>query len=192
MLRNPWKLITTASADQPLKGTRHLLRAFAMLIAEFPRLSLTIIGKLEPGGYNEKLCKKLGIQDKITQRFDLSIKQIRDLYAESGIAVVPSDYEGFGLPAGEAMACGIPLITTDGGALPEVVGDAGLVVPCKNPEALADAIKRLLLNPELANKLSLQGLERVRSQFSWERAASETVNIYRTHLAVQSQQSLKK
>lgn len=183
ILRNPWRLITTASADQPLKGTRHLLRAFAMLLPEFPRLSLTIIGKLKPGGYNEKLCRKLNIQDRITQRFDLSIEQIRGLYAESGIAVVPSDYEGFGLPAGEAMACGIPLVSTDGGALPEVVGDAGLVVPSKNPEALAEAIKSLLLNPELANKLSALGLQRVRSQFSWERAGSKTVELYRAHLA---------
>jgi len=188
ILRNPWQLVTTASADQPLKGTRHLLRAFAMLLPEFPRLRLTIIGKLKSGGYNEKLCKELDIQNKITQRFDLSIEQIRDLYAKSGIAVVPSDYEGFGLPAGEAMACGIPLIATDGGALPEVVGDAGLVVPSKNPEALADAIKKLLTNPELANRLSAQGLERVRTQFSWGRAARATVEVYRA--AIHSTQGL--
>ncbi len=185
--RNPWQLITTASSDQPLKGTRHLLRAFAHLLPEFPRLSLTIIGKLKTGGYNEKLCEELGVRDKITQRYDLSVEQIRKLYAESAIAVVPSDYEGFGLPAGEAMACGIPLVSTDGGALPEVVGDAGLLVPAKNPEALAGAIKTLLLDTDLATSLSNLGLARVRTHFSWEQTARKTAELYRSHLAQNGQ-----
>ena len=79
---------------------------------------------------------------------DLTGRQIAELYAESTIAVSPSVYEGFGFPAGEAMSCGIPLISTNGGSLPEVVGDAAIVVPHSNPKALKDAIKLLLKSPE--------------------------------------------
>lgn len=178
-----WQLITTASADQPLKGTRHLLRAFAILSKEFPKLGLTIIGKLKKGGDNENLCHELGIYESITQRDKLSIDEIRQLYSESCIAVVPSDYEGFGLPAGEAMACGIPVVSTDGGALPEVVGEAGLTVPTRNPEALAEAIRTLLLNPELRASLGQKGLQRILNQFSWDNTASQTIAIYRERIA---------
>ncbi|MBV1905899.1 MAG: glycosyltransferase family 4 protein, partial [Pseudomonadales bacterium] len=180
--RNPWQLITTASADHPLKGTRHLLRAFGLLQKEFPELRLTIIGKLKEGGKNELLCRELNIQHKISQRHDISIAEIRDLYAESSIAVVPSDYEGFGLPTGEAMACGIPVVSSDGGALPEVIGDAGLLVPAKNPQALAGAIRKLLIDADLRLNLAQQGLDRVRNLFGWDRAAQETVALYRAHL----------
>ena len=174
-----WQLITTASADQPLKGTRHLLKAFAALLAEYPKLRLTIIGALKSGGENEKLIKHLGIQDRITQRSQLSTSDIRHLYAQSSIAIVPSDYEGFGLPAGEAMACGLPVVSTDGGALPEVLGDAGIVVPAKKPIELARAIKKLLENPPARASLASRGLERIRTHFCWNRAANETVNFYR-------------
>ena len=182
-LKNPLQLITTASADQPLKGTRHLLRAMAELREDFPQLRLNIIGALRPDGENEKLIKALKLQSHISQHSDLSTQQIRSLYAESSIAVVPSDYEGFGLPAGEAMACGLPVVSTDGGALPEVLGRAGLVVPAKDPLALASAIRRLILDPKLRANLAGQGLERVRTVFDWDRAATETTAIYREQIA---------
>jgi glycosyltransferase involved in cell wall biosynthesis len=93
--------------------------------------------------------------------------------------VIPSVYEGFGLPAGEAMACGVPVISTTGGALPEVVGDAGILVPPADPAALAGAIRELLANPDRAQRLGQAGYQRVIRRFTWEKAAEHTVEAYR-------------
>ena len=95
------------------------------------------------------------------------------------IAVVPSVYEGFGLPAGEAMACGVPVICTTGGALPEVVGDAGILVPPADHEALAKAITILLDNPDQARYYGQVGYKRVQAHFTWEKAVEKTVKAYR-------------
>ncbi len=106
-------------------------------------------------------------------------EEFADYYAKSTIAVVPSLYEGFGIPAAEAMACGVPLISTSGGALPEVVGDAGMIVPPADAKALADAITHLLNAPEERKKYAQAGLNRVNSVFSWKKAAEEVVEVYR-------------
>ena len=90
----------------------------------------------------------MGLSERIEFHHGLSFDEIVNLYARASIAVVPSEYEGFGFPAGEAMACEVPLVSTDGGALPEVVGDAGMIVPRKNPQALAHAIAHLFDHPE--------------------------------------------
>jgi glycosyltransferase involved in cell wall biosynthesis len=99
-------------------------------------------------------------------------------YARAAMAVVPSVYEGFGLPAGEAMACGVPVISTTGGALPEVVGDAGILVPPADPHALAGAITHLLDHPARAKQLGMAGFERVQQHFTWYRAAQKTTAVY--------------
>ena len=106
-------------------------------------------------------------------------EEFADYYAKSTIAVVPSLYEGFGIPAAEAMGCGVPLISTSGGALPEVVGDAGIIVPPADAKALAQAIERLLDAPEERQKYAQAGLARVHSVFSWKKAARESADVYR-------------
>lgn len=146
------QLITTASADVPLKGLIYLIRAYSGLLNDFPDLSLIVIGKLRDGPTSKELDKK-GIKDKVKFISDLTSRQIAELYAESTIAVSPSVYEGFGFPAGEAMSCGIPLISTNGGSLPEVVGESGIIVPHSNPDELQKAIKELLLSPEKGKSL---------------------------------------
>ncbi len=88
-------------------------------------------------------------------------------------------YEGFGLPAGEAMACGLPVVSTTGGALSEVVGDAGILVPPADSRALAGAVTAILDNPEVAEKMGRAGYERVHKLFTWKRAAEMTVEAYR-------------
>jgi glycosyltransferase involved in cell wall biosynthesis len=93
--------------------------------------------------------------------------------------VIPSVYEGFGLPVGKAMACGVPVISTTGGALPEVVGDAGVLVPPANSAALAGAMRELLANPARARELGIAGYKRVQEHFTWEKAAEKTVDAYR-------------
>lgn len=177
--REPFHLITTASADQPLKGTQHLIPAIAQLVRRYPDLNLTFIGAPKPGGVTERQIQSYGLTDRIEFHHGISFEDIVQLYARASVAVVPSEYEGFGFPAGEAMACEVPLVSTDGGALPEIVGDAGIVVPVKNSEALAEAIGYLFDDVEEQRRLSQAGRTRIVKEFSWTRAAHEFVQHYR-------------
>jgi glycosyltransferase involved in cell wall biosynthesis len=185
--RNPWQLITTASADQPLKGTQHLIPAFAALTRRFPKLKLVFIGKPKQGGDTEKLIDRFGVGDRIRFVHGIDADEIRHLYASSAVAVVPSEYEGFGLPAGEAMACGVPLVSTDGGALPEVVGDAGLVVPVADPAALERGICQLLeMDPADRDQMGKKGRDHIIDNFSWAQAAVDLTSLYQEVICHQS------
>lgn len=177
--RRRWQLVTTASADQPLKGTQYLIPAFATLCQQFPELRLVFVGKPKPGGTTDALIDRLGVRDRIEFRHGLAPEEFRRLYAESTVAVVPSEYEGFGFPAGEAMACGLPVVSTDGGALPEVVGDAGHLVPVKNPAALARAVGELLADPAAQAELGRRGRQRIVERFCWSRTARALGALYR-------------
>jgi glycosyltransferase involved in cell wall biosynthesis len=181
--RDPWQLITTASADQPLKGTQYLIPAFATLCQQFPQLKLVFVGKPKPGGDTERLIKRFGVAERIRFLHGVSAEEFRGLYARSAIAVVPSEYEGFGFPAGEAMACGTPVVSTDGGALPEVVGDAGRVVAVRNPTALAHAIGELLGDADARDALGRRGRQRMVERFCWTRTAGALAAVYRNVLA---------
>ena len=172
------QLITTASADVPLKGLIYLIRAYDLLLKDFPELQLVVIGKLREGPTSKELDKK-GIREKVRFVSDLTSDEIAQLYAESTIAVSPSVYEGFGFPAGEAMSCGIPLVSTNGGSLPEVVGDAGIVVNHSDPLSLYHGIKELLDDEEKRLVYGKMGRERVLDKFTWERAARELVDVYK-------------
>ncbi|MBU2510260.1 glycosyltransferase family 4 protein [bacterium] len=176
--RKPFRLMATASADMPLKGLDYLLEALASLIDQYPAIDLLVIGTPKPGGHTEKLIKRLGIESKVRFVNNLTTDDIRRHYAESTIAVIPSLYEGFGLPAGEAMSCGIPVISSNGGALPEIVGDAGIVVQAGNKKALADAISDLLQHPQKREKLGLNGRKRILEKFSWDVAARKMTQYY--------------
>ncbi|MBE8191436.1 MAG: glycosyltransferase family 4 protein, partial [Alphaproteobacteria bacterium] len=183
--RHPNRLITTASADVPLKGLRFLISAYHQLLVQHPDLELLVIGRLREGPTMTEL-NRLGLRDRVKFVSDLSGEEIRDLYAQSTIAVSPSVYEGFGFPAGEALACGVPLVSTNGGSLPEIVGDAGVIVPHSNPAALADAIDDLLCNPEKRAVLSKKGRAHILAHFKWERCARDVVSLYRQIMAAQN------
>jgi len=172
------QLITTASADVPLKGLIYLIRAYDYLLEEFPDLKLIVIGKLREGPTSNELEKR-GIKDRVKFITDLTSNEIAELYAESTLAVSPSVYEGFGFPAGEAMSCGIPIVSSNGGSLPEVVGDAGIIVEHSNPKALYQGIKELLNNEEKRFEYGQRGRERVLKKFTWKRAAEELVGVYK-------------
>lgn len=176
------KLVAIASADVPLKGLTYLIEAYAMLLKERPNLELTVIGSLREGITKKRLVK-LGILDKVKFVSGISDEEISDLYAESTMAITPSVYEGFGYPAGEAMSSGIAVVSTTGGSLPEVVGDAGLLVPPKDPEALAGAIARILDDPELREELAAKGRKRIVEEFNWPRAARQVTAIYHRAIA---------
>ncbi len=181
--RRPQRLMATCSADAPLKGLRYLLIAYARLLTNYPNLELLLVSKPHPGGRTEKLVKRLGIADKVQFVSGISTQQMVRYYAEATIAVVPSIYEGFGLPAGEAMACGVPVVSTDGGALPEVVGDAGVIVPAKNAAALAQAVDTLLRDPGTRAELGARGRQRIEERFCWRVCAREMTAYYQQVLA---------
>ena len=171
-------LMATASADAPLKGLRYLLKAYARLLQDYPDLELLLVSKPQPGGKTERLVKSLGIVDRVKFVSGISTAEMVHYYAEATLAVVPSIYEGFGLPAGEAMACGVPVVSTDGGALPEVVGNAGVIVPAKSAEELVAAIAELLDNPDRRAELGAQGRERILEQFCWQVCAGQMTDYY--------------
>jgi glycosyltransferase involved in cell wall biosynthesis len=137
------------------------------------------LGKCAENGRTERLIRELGLQDRVAFRSGLSREEVALEYARARVAVVPSLYEGFGLPAVEAMACGKPLVATTGGALPEVVGDAGELVPPADAGALAEAVGRILRGPEYANDLARRARERVERHFTWDSAARNIEAVYR-------------
>lgn len=175
----PFNIMTTASADVPLKGLDYLLRAIANLRTYYPDIHLTLLGRLKRNGDTARLIDQLGLRDRISFHSGLTSQEVARLYGTAVCAVVPSIYEGFGLPAGEAMACEVPVIATDGGALPEVVGDAGLTVPVRDTDALEAAIRQLLDDPALRQSLARKGRERILEKFSWQVTAREMERFYR-------------
>lgn len=178
--RQPLRVMVTTSADVPLKGLDTLLAATSLLLPRLPDLELVIIGRPRPGGHTLRRVQELGLKECV--RFvaiERGAEQIAELYASATLAVVPSLYEGFGLPAVEAMCCGVPLVVTDGGALPEVVGDAGLVVPVEDPEAMATKMEQVLSDMDLQQKLGQAGRARAAARYRWEHTARATEQQYR-------------
>ena len=181
--REACRLMTTASADAPLKGLPVLLKAMALLRPKFPELTLTLIGKPKADGETRRLIDALGLEDAIDYRHGISTEEMVACYARATVAVVPSLYEGFGLPAIEAMACGVPLVSTAGGALPEVVGEAGKLVDAGDEQALAAAIAGLLLSSSEREQLAVAGRERAIQEYCWDRCAERMVAYYREVIA---------
>lgn len=182
--RRPEQIITTASADVPMKGLRYLLEAVAKLRTERD-VRLIVIGKPREGGTSAEAIHNLGLSQVVEFISGVPDERIVELYATSSVAVVPSLYEGFSLPAIEAMCSGTPLVATTGGALPEVAGPDGetcVSVPPGDSEALAAALSRVLDNPEMAARIGAAGRERVIGRWSWRHTADQTVEHYRALL----------
>lgn len=181
----PGRIVTTASADVTMKGLSYLLEAVAKVRTEREDLHLVVIGKRKPGGRSDETIRQLGLEDAVSFVSGVPEERIIELYAEAELAVVPSLYEGFSLPAIEAMACGTPLIATSGGALPEVVGRDGetaLVVPPGDSEALAARLRWALGRDDLRATVGAAGRQRVIDQWSWKHTAARTVEQYRVLL----------
>lgn len=179
--RVPGRLMTTASADVPLKGLVPLLEALAKVRTERPA-ELVVVGQPRDGSLVPATIERLGLEGAVTIAGVVDNLRMVELYAEAEVAVVPSLYEGFSLPAVEAMACGLPLVTTTGGALPEVVGADGecaLLVPPGDPGALAAAIVGVLDDAALRARMGSAGRARVLERFTWRATAEATVEVYR-------------
>ncbi len=173
------RIMTTASADVPLKGLVPLLEAVAKLRVEQPDAHLLVVGRRRDDSPVARTVANLGLEGAVRFVSGVSDGELVRLFAEASVAVVPSLYEGFSLPAVEAMAMGTPLVATTGGALPEVVGDAGLLVPSGDPGALAAAIGTVLADPHRAARMKVAGRERVLQRFTWRACAAATAEHYR-------------
>ncbi|MBI2708907.1 MAG: glycosyltransferase family 4 protein [Actinobacteria bacterium] len=184
--RRPGHLITTASADVAMKGLSYLLEAVAKLRTERPEVHLTVIGRKKEGGKSAATIERLGLTGAVEFVTGVPDERIVELYSEAELAVVPSLYEGFSLPAIEAMSCGVPVVATTGGALPEVVGadgDTALLVPPGDTEALAARIAGALDDAPLRDRIGRAGRQRVIDLWSWRHTAERTVEQYRALLA---------
>ena len=177
--RQNYTLMTVASADVPLKGLTYLLKSFAVLRKKYPKLKLVVVGSLRQGP-TTTLMQKLGIAKHVNFTGTLSQQDIVRHYARSTLFVCPSVYEGFGLPVGEAMASGIPVVATNGGALPEVVGDAGVIVKHSSAKELTKAITTLLNSPKKRKALGDQSRARVKNKFNWNLCAKNLEKVMRT------------
>jgi glycosyltransferase involved in cell wall biosynthesis len=171
-------ILVITSADVPLKGLVHLLEALAKLRTERPA-RLTVVGTARPGGPAETALDRLALRDAVRFTGPVPEAELVRLLQTAGVVAIPSLYEGFSLPAIEAMACAAPLVTTDAGALPEVVGDeAGLRVRAGDVGELTAALQRVLDSPALAGQLGAAGRRRVLERFTWRATAERTAAWY--------------
>ena len=178
--RVPGRIVAISSADRPLKGIANLLRALARLRAHHD-VELQLIARLEPDGPTEKLIAELGVSDIVTVSSGLADMQVAALLASAEVACIPSLYEGFSLPAVEAMASGTPIVASRAGALPEVLGAAGECAELVTPgdvDELTRALGGLLDSPDRRRRLGEAGRRRAVEVFSWESVAAQTVAVY--------------
>ncbi|HWC15154.1 MAG TPA: glycosyltransferase, partial [Actinomycetota bacterium] len=177
----PGRIITTTSADVALKGLVYLIEALAKVRTERDA-HLVVVGRPRPGGRVLAAIDRFAMSEHVTFEAEVDNLRLVELYATSEVAVVPSLYEGFSLPAAEAMASGVPVVATTGGALPEVVGTdgtCGTLVASRDAGALATAIAALLDVPAARARMGAAGRERVLRMFTWQRTAERTVDVYR-------------
>jgi glycosyltransferase involved in cell wall biosynthesis len=180
--RVPGRIVAVASADSPVKGMAVLLRAVAKLVTERD-VHLTVVGRAAPGGPTARLASELSLGDRVTFTSGLTDAELASLLASAEIAVVPSLYEGFSLPAVEHMASGTPLVASRAGALPEVTGDAAELVTPGDPEELAAALRRLHDSPAERERLSGRAWHRVQERFAWPAVARATADRYEDAIA---------
>ena len=172
------RIVTTASADIPLKGLRYLIDALPKVLEDFPTTHLIVIGKSPNESKIRKLIEDLDLNEKVIFKSNLSEEEIVGIYHTSQIAVIPSLYEGFGFGAGEAMACGTPLISTDSGGLKDVIGDSAVRIQSGSVTDIEKAIKNLFNDDERRRELSLKGRKRMEDLFDWKISASKYVKVF--------------
>ena len=172
------RIVTTASADIPLKGLRFLINALPRVLKDFPETHLIVIGKSPNESKIRKLIDDLHLNERISFKSNLSEEEIVDIYHTSQIAVIPSLYEGFGFGAGEAMACGTPLISTDSGGLKDLIGDSAIKIASGSSEEIENKIISLFQDPEKREQLSLKGRNRMEDLFDWKIAALNYVKVF--------------
>jgi len=175
------QIITTASADVPLKGLDFTLKAIANLIKDYPYIRLIVIGAPRAGGHTERLIQKLKIEAHVAYKTNLTKEEIAIEYANSNIAIVSSLYEGFGFPVGEAMACSIPLIATNVASIPEITSNFAELIPACDSKSIEDSIRNILSNPTKYQSRANKGRKHIIDNFDWKKIAQSYENlIYKT------------
>jgi glycosyltransferase involved in cell wall biosynthesis len=175
-------IAVASAADSPIKGVATLLRAFAKLATERD-VHLVVVGRPTRGGPTERLAAELALGGKVRFAHGISDAELAGLAASAQVAVVPSLYEGFSLPAVEHMASGTPLVVSRTGALPEVVGDTAVLVKPGDPEELAAAVAGLLDSPQRRDRLGQAAWHRVQERFAWPAVARATIAEYERAIA---------
>ena len=167
------RLITTASADVPLKGLDYSLKALKILKKDNPNIHLIVIGSPKKGGHTERLIKELNIKDNVFFKKHISKEEIRKLYSTSSVAIVSSLYEGFGYPVIEAMSCEVPLIATNVSSIPELVHKYAILIDPKDENLLSHKIKNVLSNYDEHKKTAIQGRQHIIKTFNWSKITNE-------------------
>jgi len=186
--RRPNSLLFVGNSDDQNKGARYLIEALKILDERGVDVHLTFKDRLD-AEMVPRMIRELGIERRVTFLGRLPVDQLVRLYNEAQILVSPSLYEGFGLPAAEAMACATPVIATTAGAFPEVIadGETGLLVPPGDARALADAIQELLSDPARRVAMGRAGVRRIEEKFSWRVCAERTLALYEEVLGARRQ-----
>jgi glycosyltransferase involved in cell wall biosynthesis len=177
----PGRILAMASADVPLKGLAPLLEAVALL-RQGRDAEMVVVAKHRHGSDLPATLARLGLNGSVRFVSGVDEAALLKLYSEAEVAVVPSLYEGFSLPAVQAMACGLAVVATTAGALPEVIGrdgETGLMVRPGDPAQLAAALERALGDEALRQRLGSAGRARVVQRFTWLRTAEAIAGHYR-------------
>ncbi len=183
--KEPGSLLYVGNSEDRNKGARYLLEALHLLKEKSKPAALdfhlTLVDRpREALELAPRLAAELGLEDCVTFSGRVSREELVRLYNRAQLVVSPSLYEGFGLPAAEAMACGVPVVATTAGAFPEVIEDGatGLLVPPADPAALADAIGRLMSDAALRRRMGEAGRARIEEHFTWRETARRTAGLY--------------
>ena len=179
MLDKPY--ILYVGSERPRKNLSRLFEAFAKLKGEFPELKLAKVGiSGRSKKYRKETMKKLvslGLTGDVIFVEYITELDLACYYSSAALLAYPSLYEGFGFPLLEAMACGCPVVTSNTSSLPEVVGEAGIMVNPYDTDGLAQAMRRVLTDDKLRDDMVRKGLEQAK-RFSWEKAAEQTLEVY--------------
>ena len=176
--REPGRILFVGDSEDENKGFRYLLLALSRLASSMP-FQLTVVQRAW-SNQTPSWARDLGLEERVTFLDSLSLEELVDQYNQAQLLVSPSLYEGFGLPAAEALACGTPVVATTAGALGEIVEDgvSGLLASPGEVAPLAEAIRALLDDPERCRAMGEAGARRIRERFSWRRAAEELTSLY--------------
>ncbi len=165
---------------EPRKNITGVIEAFSRVVGGVKKEYNLVVAGTKGWNYQSvfELVQRLNIEREVVFTGYVPEEELPLLLNAASVFVYPSFYEGFGIPPLEAMACGTPVVTSNISSLPEVVGDAGILVDPNDPDAIADAIQRILSDDGLRRELAAKGVARAKL-FSWQKAAGETLAIYR-------------
>jgi len=177
--------ILSGGGSEPRKNITRLIEAFGRAPRLRGTMNLVVIGGIERGAETiHGAVRREGLESAVVFPGHVPLEDLRVLYAACAVFVFPSLYEGFGMPALEAMACGAPVISSNAASLPEVVGDAALLVDARDRDALASAMTRVMEDRELREDLRRRGAMRAKA-FSWEKSARDLLRVYRDLIPVE-------